>query len=84
MEVIINNNIFQQASAYARQKGLNLTEVIEDFLLRFIGHNKAASEQSVPDVVLSLLGAGTPIADDDLNAREAYNNYLEEKYNDTL
>jgi hypothetical protein len=84
MEVIINNNIFQQASAYAEQKGLNLTEVIEDFLLRFIGHNKAASEQSVPDVVLSLLGAGTPIADDDLNAREAYNNYLEEKYNDTL
>ena len=84
MEVIINNNIFQQASAYAQQKGLNRTEVIEDFLLRFIGHNKAASEQSVPDVVLSLLGAGTPIADDDLNAREAYNNYLEEKYNDTL
>ena len=84
MEVIINNNIFQQASAYAQQKGLNLTEVIEDFLLRFIGHNKAASEQSVPDVVLSLLGAGTPIADDDLNAREAYNQYLEEKYNDTL
>ena len=80
MEVIINNNIFQQASAYAQQKGLNLTEVIEDFLLRFIGHNKAASEQSVPDVVLSLLGAGTPIADDDLNARETYNNYLEEKY----
>lgn len=84
MEVIINNNIFQQASAYAQQKGLNLTDVIEDFLLRFIGHNKAAAEQPVPDVVLSLLGAGTPIADDDLNAREAYNNYLEEKYNDTL
>ena len=84
MEVIINNNIFQQASAYAQQKGLNLTDVIEDFLLRFIGHNKAAAEQPVPDVVLSLLGAGTPIADDDLNAREAYNNFLEEKYNDTL
>lgn len=80
MEVIINNNIFQQASAYAQQKGLNLTDVIEDFLLRFIGHNKAAAEQPVPDVVLSLLGAGTPIADDDLNAREAYNQYLEEKY----
>ena len=59
---------------------MNLTDVIEDFLLRFIGHNKAAAEQPVPDVVLSLLGAGTPIADDDLNAREAYNQYLEEKY----
>lgn len=80
MEVIINNNIFQQASAYAQQKGLNLTDVIEDFLLRFIGHNKAAAEQPVPDVVLSLLGAGEPVTDEDLNAREAYNQYLEEKY----
>lgn len=36
--------------------------------------------QQVPDVVLSLLGAGEPVADDDLNARKAYNEYLEEKY----
>ena len=27
-----------------------------------------------------LLGAGTPVAADDLNARKAYNEYLEEKY----
>ena len=29
----------------------------------------------VPDVVLSLLGAGEPVADHDLNAREAYHQY---------
>ena len=34
----------------------------------------------VPDVVLSLLGAGEPVADHDLNAREAYHQYLMEKY----
>lgn len=33
----------------------------------------------VPDIVLSLLGAGTSVNEDDLNGREAYH-YLEEKY----
>ncbi len=34
-----------------------------------------AEEQSIPDIVLSLLGAGMPLTDDDLNGREAYYNY---------
>ena len=34
----------------------------------------------VPDMVLSLLGAGEPVADHDLNAREAYHQYQMEKY----
>ncbi len=42
--------------------------------------NKAAAKEEVPDIVLSLLGAGIHVADDDLNARKAYNEYLEEKY----
>ena len=81
MDVAINNNIYKQASAYAQQQGLNLTSVIEDFLVSFIRRNKsAATEQTVPDIVLSLLGAGEPFAEDDLNGREAYQQYLEEKY----
>ena len=32
MEVVINNNIYKQASDYAQQQGLNLSSVIEDFL----------------------------------------------------
>jgi hypothetical protein len=48
--------------------------------VRYIGHNKEVEEQAVPDVVLSLLGAGEPVAEDDMNAREAYYQYLEEKY----
>ena len=32
------------------------------------------------DVVLSLLGAGEPVAKDDLNGCDAYYHYLEEKY----
>ncbi|MBQ3909731.1 MAG: hypothetical protein II691_00300 [Muribaculaceae bacterium] len=79
MKVAINSKLYQQASVYAQKKGLNLTAVIESFLLRFIDNSKT-DEQPVPDVVLSLLGAGEPVANDDLNAREAYNEYLDEKY----
>lgn len=80
MEVAINKNIYQQALDYAQQQGLSLNAVIESFLVRFVRQGKNASEQSIPDIVLSLYGAGEPVADDDLNAREAYCQYLEEKY----
>lgn len=80
MEVAINKDIYQQAQAYARQQGLSLNAVIESFLVRFIGRSQAAAEQPVPDIVLSLLGAGDAVSDDDLNAREAYYQYLDEKY----
>lgn len=69
------NNIYKQASAYAQQQGLNLTSVIEDFLKRFIVRSKAAKEEEVPDIVLSLLGAGENVSEDDMNAREAYSQY---------
>jgi antitoxin component of RelBE/YafQ-DinJ toxin-antitoxin module len=80
MEVVIDSKIYQQASTYAQQQGLNLTSVIENFLVRFVGREKDPTEQAIPDVVLSLLGAGEKVAEDDLNAREAYYEYLEEKY----
>ena len=48
--------------------------------MRFVGTGENATEQAVPDVVQSLLGAGEKVAEDDMNAREAYYEYLEEKY----
>ena len=80
MEVAINSQLYQQASTYAQQRGLNLTSVIENFLVRFVGTSKNAADQTIPDVVKSLLGAGEKVSEDDLNAREAYYEYLEEKY----
>ena len=47
--------------------------------MRFVSHSKSVSKDITPDIVLSLLGAGEPVADDDLNARDAYQQYLEEK-----
>lgn len=79
MEVAINNNIYKQASVYAKEQGLNLSSMIEDFLKRFIVRSKAANEQEMPDVVKSLLGAAKNIDNEDLNARDLYYQHLEEK-----
>ena len=80
MEVAINPNIYRPAQVYAQKHGLNLTSVIENFLVRFAHGNKTEAEQVVPDVVLSLLGAGEPVADEDLNGRDTYYKHLEKKY----
>lgn len=80
MEVSIDSQIYREAQDYAKKRGLNLSSVIEDFLVRFVGKAKHASDNAVPDVVLSLLGAGEPVAEEDINAREAYFQYLENKY----
>lgn len=80
MEIAIDNNIYQQAQTYAQQLGLSINAVIESFLVRFVRRSQSTTKQPVPDIVLSLLGAGDPVSDDDLNAREAYYQYLDEKY----
>ena len=80
MQIAINPNVYIPAQAFAQRQGLNLTSVIENFLIRFVKENEQVDEQPVPDVVLSLLGAGEPVAEDDLNGREAYYKYLEEKH----
>ena len=67
------------------QMSVEMLESVQHYVRHLRRHartvNKtAAKEEEVPDIVLSLLGAGTRVADDDLNARKAYNEYLEEKY----
>ena len=82
MEVTINNNIYTQALGYAQQQGIDLTATIENFLVSFISKGKVAEKekQTTPDVVLSLLGSCKPSNSSDLNERQAYYEYLEEKY----
>ncbi len=80
MELAINNNIYTQALGYAKQQGIDLTATIENFLVNFINSGKVAEKQTIPDVVLSLLGSCKPSNSSDLNERHAYYEYLEEKY----
>ena len=81
MQVAVNPDLYGTAQMYAEKKGLNLTTLIEDFLVRFISTKETSNEEEVPDVVLSLLGAANgQIANEDLNGRNAYYQHIEEKY----
>ena len=80
MQIAINPTLYGSAQTYAKKRGLDLSVIVEKFLERLISSQDETSEQDVPDVVLSLLGAGEPVAKDDLNGRNAYYHYLEEKY----
>lgn len=65
-----------------RLKGKSLTSIIEDYLARltFKGKKQELDLEEVPDIVLSLLGAGAPLDDDDINGRKAYYDYVEKKH----
>lgn len=65
-----------------RLKGKSLTSIIEDYLARltFKGKKQDLDLEEVPDIVLSLLGAGAPLDDDDINGRKAYYDYVEKKH----
>ncbi len=80
MEVSINNKVYQEALLYAQQQGLSLPSVIENFLIRFIGKSQEKEQEAVPDIVLSLLGAIPKEESTDINDRDSYYRYLEEKY----
>ena len=66
------------------QMSVEMLENVSHYVRQLRRHtrtvNKTADKEEVPDIVLSLLGAGTHVDDNDLNARKAYNEYLEEKY----
>ena len=56
--------------------------MIEYYLARLTFKRKKPEPdlEEVPAIILSLLGAGTPLDDDDINGRKAYYAYLEKKY----
>lgn len=80
MNIAIDSSIYRQAQIYAQSRRQSLSTIVESYLLRLINKNRAKEQETVPDVVLSLLGAGEPVAEDDLNGRQAYSQYMEEKY----
>ena len=80
-QISLDKMIVDKASAYAAQKGEDLSLIIEQFLLRLIQQDTPKVEgEEVPDIVLSLLGAGSSVSENDLNGRETYHKYIEEKY----
>lgn len=78
-KIILNKHIVEDARIYAKQQGISLADLIENYLSQLI-QKKETTDHDTPDIVLSLLGAGEPVAEDDLNGRKAYHQYLKEKY----
>lgn len=74
----LNKELVDKAQAYATAEGKSLSSIIEDFLSRLTSSREETEE--IPDIVLSLLGAGAPVDDDDINGRKAYYSHLEQKH----
>lgn len=82
LQISLDKSVADVAYSYAKQRGESLSSIVEDYLKRVaeeIGAKKS-KEEEVPDVVMSLLGAGAPIDADDLNGRKAYAEYINEKH----
>ena len=78
----LNKEIVDKAQRYAVSEGKSLTPMIEYYLARLNFKEKKLEPglEEVPDIVYSLLGAGTPLDDDDINGRKAYYDYVEKKH----
>ena len=65
----LNKEIVDRAQIYAASKEKSLSSIIEDYLnlLTFKDKKQSTELEGVPDIVLCLLGAGSPVKEDDLN-----------------
>lgn len=57
-QIKLDKNVVDKAIAYAHQKGVDLSSLIEDYLNRLM-QQAEAEEEAIPDIVLSLLGPFT-------------------------
>ena len=86
--ITLNDTLVEKVRpSFADDQALTLwlQQQLEAILLKFHArqephHGTHTEELPIPDVVLSLIGAGEPLTDDDLNGRKAYCQYLEEKH----
>lgn len=85
MQVTINPNIYGPAQLYAERRGLDLTAVIEDFLVKFMASSKEQAEVKNPNEIELTPGAawfrrGNPWMASDEEVDSMIREYLMEKY----
>lgn len=85
MQVAINPNIYGSAQLYAERKGLDITAVIEDFLVKFMSSAKEQTDASkakeieiTPRVARLRTGHSWNISDEELD--KIRYEYIMEKY----
>ena len=70
VQIQLEKHLLDKAIAYAKLRGIDLSTMLTDYLSRLVKQQEEKSE--IPD--------GSPVDETDLNGREAYHRYLEEKY----
>lgn len=82
LQISLDKRIADIAYSYAKERGESLSSIVEAYLEKVAAQTttKKTHEEEIPDVVLSLLGAGAPIAADDINGRKAYAEHTNEKH----
>lgn len=82
LQISLDKRVADVAYSYAKARGESLSSIVEAYLRQVVSqiNAKKTHEEEVPDVVMSLLGAGSPIADDDINGRKAYAEHINEKH----
>lgn len=80
LQISLDERVADIAYSYAMKRGESLSSIVEAYLEQVASKAKKVREEEIPEVVLSLLGAGTPIAADDINGRKAYAGHTNEKH----
>ena len=85
MQIAINPDIYGPAQSYAEREGLNLTTIIEDFLVHFISSSKKHMETTKPNEIEITPGAawcrrGNPWKASDEEVDNMIREYILEKY----
>jgi len=82
LQISLDKRVADVAYSYAKERGESLSSIVEAYLRQVASqiNAKKANEEELPGVVMSLLGAGAPIADDDLNGRKAYAEHINKKH----
>ena len=70
----LNKEIIEEAKTYARSQSVSLSKLIENYLQSLTRESK--KESTVSPLVESLTG----IIPSDLNEREEYRDYIDQKY----
>lgn len=74
----IDDSILQRALVYAKQRGLDLSLVIEDFLMKFVASAKLERKKLVVSDEVKTLSGALSASGEDWKARKM--DYLSDKY----
>ena len=76
----LDSGLVNQALMVSRAQGVELSNVIESYLIAYISSpQKEKLEEEYPDIVLSLLGQGEPLSDDDEKGTEGFFEHIIKK-----